>query len=138
MYSRLKVILIILLSIVIFQFALPLFFIWKSEEENDASDQPVQPSLLANVKKSKFSDLPFELPCIIRSKSAASAIERAKSVACKKELVDITCKMQKNQLYPKVLQTTCPHKGESFELSVRFPFQLFFSPSRVYQIQFTA
>lgn len=64
-----------------------------------------------SLKKSnnKFDDLNFELPCDIVTREAISAIHRAKSQECKRLIVNVTCDIQNDIFYPKILPNYCPN-----------------------------
>lgn len=121
MYRRFKFILLVLLSILTIQFALPLILSWTSDVSSNVTEEVTSPGSSKEIIAKKASNsqtkidlshLPFRPSCVIRTKNAASAIERAKSIKCKEELVNVTCMIQKNQLYPRQLLTNCPHKGK--------------------------
>lgn len=117
MYRRFRVVILILLSILTIQLALPLILSWTSDSASNVTevttptDSRKTPVRGKTANKIDLSHLPFKANCVIRTKNAASAIERAKSIRCKEELVNVTCLMQKNQLYPRDLPSNCPHKG---------------------------
>lgn len=49
-------------------------------------------------------------PCNITAKEAVSAINRATSLGCKQELVDLVCSLDKGLVYPASLPRSCPKK----------------------------
>ena len=115
---RFKWIILVLLSICVIQLVLSLILAWTSESPLNGTDV-ITPNVSKkgsikqkSTKKIDLSHLPFKASCAIRNNNAASAIERAKSIKCKEELVNVTCMIQRNQLYPQVLSTNCPHKGK--------------------------
>ncbi|XP_062552577.1 xylosyltransferase oxt [Armigeres subalbatus] len=55
------------------------------------------------------NELEFVPPCDIRSKETISAVHRAKSQACKKQILDIACEIQKGTFYPRKLPNYCPN-----------------------------
>ena len=56
-----------------------------------------------------LAELEFVPPCDVHSKETISAIHRAKSQACKRQIVDIACAIQSGQFYPKSLPNYCPN-----------------------------
>ncbi|KAL9701776.1 hypothetical protein quinque_005217 [Culex quinquefasciatus] len=54
------------------------------------------------------AELEFVVPCDIHSKETISAIHRAKSQECKRQIVDIACAIQSGRFYPKSLPNYCP------------------------------
>ncbi|CAG2066687.1 unnamed protein product, partial [Timema podura] len=56
----------------------------------------------------RLEELDFVPACDIVTKEAISAIHRAKTQRCKRELVNITCLIQRGRLYPKQLTSSCP------------------------------
>ncbi|KAK6630884.1 hypothetical protein RUM44_003054 [Polyplax serrata] len=59
----------------------------------------------------KVEELDFKPWCPITTKEAVSAIHRAKTQLCKKELVNVICSLQKGILFPKQLTASCPAPG---------------------------
>nr|CAD7592662.1 unnamed protein product [Timema genevievae] len=59
----------------------------------------------------RLEELDFVPACDIVTKEAISAIHRAKTQRCKRELVNITCLIQQGRLYPKQLTSSCPSQG---------------------------
>ncbi|XP_066992776.2 xylosyltransferase oxt [Anabrus simplex] len=59
----------------------------------------------------RLEELDFVPMCDIVAKEAISAIHRAKTQRCKQEIVNITCLIQQNQLYPQHLPNSCPSLG---------------------------
>ncbi|XP_058466832.1 xylosyltransferase oxt [Malaya genurostris] len=57
-----------------------------------------------------LNDLSFVPPCEILSKETISAIHRAKSQSCKKQIVDIACAIRAGTFYPKRLPNFCPNE----------------------------
>lgn len=55
------------------------------------------------------NELDFVPPCDIRSRETISAVHRAKSQACKKQILDIGCEIQKGTFYPTRLPNFCPN-----------------------------
>lgn len=64
-----------------------------------------------NTTSLKLEELDFKPWCNITTKEAVSAIHRAKSQHCKREIVNVTCKIQKGELYPKQIVSSCPAPG---------------------------
>lgn len=62
----------------------------------------------------RLEELDFKPSCNIKSKEAISAIHRAKSQLCKKEIVNKSCLIQSDNFYPKKLPNNCPKKGMSY------------------------
>lgn len=62
----------------------------------------------------KLEELDFKPWCNITTKEAVSAIHRAKTQLCKKELVNVVCSLQKGVLFPKQLTSTCPAPGNHY------------------------
>uniref|UniRef100_A0A0P6K152 protein xylosyltransferase n=1 Tax=Aedes aegypti TaxID=7159 RepID=A0A0P6K152_AEDAE len=57
------------------------------------------------------NELEFVPPCDIRSKETISAVHRAKSQSCKRQILDIACEIQKGTFYPRKLPNFCPNGG---------------------------
>lgn len=55
-----------------------------------------------------YDELHFVPSCNITVRDALSALDRAKTQQCKKEIADIACAIQKGTFYPKVLPSFCP------------------------------
>ena len=53
--------------------------------------------------------LNFTPICDVSGREAVSAITRAQSQICKQRIANVTCLSQKGLLYPKTLQSSCPH-----------------------------
>ncbi|KAL1517259.1 hypothetical protein ABEB36_001046 [Hypothenemus hampei] len=95
-----------------------------SESNNEAlnsarhSDDEETNLLAPNTKKHttssnisaqlRIEDLTFELPCQIIEKQALSALNRAKTQACKQLIANVSCMSFENRLYPIKLHSTCP------------------------------
>ncbi|XP_053683028.1 xylosyltransferase oxt [Sabethes cyaneus] len=58
-----------------------------------------------------LSDLSFVPACDIYSKETISAIHRASSQACKKQIADIGCAILEGTFYPRRLPNYCPNGG---------------------------
>ncbi|XP_055620367.1 xylosyltransferase oxt isoform X2 [Toxorhynchites rutilus septentrionalis] len=56
-----------------------------------------------------LNDLDFVPPCDLHSKETISAIHRARSQHCKKQIVDIACAIQSGSFYPQRLPNFCPN-----------------------------
>ncbi|EEB12514.1 Xylosyltransferase oxt, putative [Pediculus humanus corporis] len=81
----------------------------KYYENLNKLNTPTKPS---NTTASlKLEELDFKPWCNITTKEAVSAIHRAKTQFCKKELVDVICSLQKETLFPKKLVSFCPAPG---------------------------
>ncbi|CAB3376752.1 Hypothetical predicted protein [Cloeon dipterum] len=75
--------------------------------------EKVPPDKHSAVKANRSADLQLEgldfVPeCEILGREAASAINRARTQRCKKELVHIACLAQEGKLYPQYLKSQCP------------------------------
>ncbi|KAL0271535.1 UNVERIFIED_CONTAM: hypothetical protein PYX00_008598 [Menopon gallinae] len=66
---------------------------------------------LNNATSLKLEELDFKPWCNIVTKEAISAIHRAKTQYCKSELVNVTCLLQRGDLFPKQLTSLCPAPG---------------------------
>ena len=81
----------------------------KYYENLNKLNTPTKPS---NTTASlKLEELDFKPWCNITTKEAVSAIHRAKTQFCKKQLVDVICSLQKETLFPKKLVSFCPAPG---------------------------
>lgn len=58
-----------------------------------------------------FKDLGFQPPCNISAKEALSALNRARTKDCKKQIANLACHIQSNQFYPKELPSNCPQEN---------------------------
>jgi protein xylosyltransferase len=57
-----------------------------------------------------LKDLDFVPACqISNNREALSALHRAKTMECKKQIADIVCNIQKGMFYPKTLPNYCPN-----------------------------
>jgi len=59
---------------------------------------------------SSIFDSGLDFPCNITGKEAVSAINRATTKGCKKEIADLVCAMEKGTVYPSILPRYCPNK----------------------------
>lgn len=59
--------------------------------------------------KLDYKTLNFIPMCEITGREAVSAVTRAQSQACKQRIVNVTCLNQQGSLYPKRVQSVCPH-----------------------------
>lgn len=66
------------------------------------------------IQTLRLEELDFQPPCDVKSREAISAIHRAKTQFCKKEIVNKTCLIQNDDFYPKELPNNCPKKGMSY------------------------
>ncbi|XP_012284899.1 xylosyltransferase oxt [Orussus abietinus] len=55
------------------------------------------------------NSLNFTPMCDVTGREAVSAITRAQSQTCKERIVNVTCLSQQGLLYPKKIQSFCPH-----------------------------
>jgi protein xylosyltransferase len=56
-----------------------------------------------------LSELKFKPKCdILSDKEVVSAVQRARTQECKKQIIDIACDIKSDTFYPKVLPNTCP------------------------------
>lgn len=62
----------------------------------------------------RVEELDFKPACEIYSREAISAIHRAKTQACKQQIVNKTCLIQEGQFYPEKLPNYCPHNGVTY------------------------
>lgn len=58
--------------------------------------------------KRHLSDLPFKPRCDVQSRDALSAITRAKSEECKRQIVETVCAIESGTFYAKQLTSRCP------------------------------
>lgn len=129
---------------------------WKNSHSNkpsDISDHSSQSraafnSLVSKNVKSKskldIGSLDFIPNCTIILKDAIHAIKRARTNYCKKELADIACQLQSEELFPKYLPQFCPNRNvkkknsvedaDPNQKSVRIAFLLTFNGRSVRQI----
>lgn len=63
----------------------------------------------SSATKSILSELRFKPKCdILSDKEVASAVQRARTQACKEQIIDIACQIKSDTFYPKTLPNTCP------------------------------
>lgn len=56
-----------------------------------------------------LSELRFKPKCdILSDKEVVSAVQRARTQECKKQIIDVACDIKSDTFYPKVLPNTCP------------------------------
>ncbi|KAK2703220.1 xylosyltransferase oxt-like isoform X2 [Artemia franciscana] len=55
-----------------------------------------------------FEEFPVEFKCNITSDVAKSALERARTSACKQKIVDFACSLESGEFIPTILPNTCP------------------------------
>ncbi|CAG9088162.1 unnamed protein product [Plutella xylostella] len=67
-----------------------------------------------HVSPLRLQELDFQPPCEITSREAISAIHRAKTQNCKRELVNKTCLIQGGTFYPIQLKSSCPNNGLTY------------------------
>lgn len=60
----------------------------------------------------ELGPLDFDPICSVKSPEAISAINRATTQKCKEEIVNISCLMQTNKLYPRKLPRYCHLRGK--------------------------
>lgn len=95
-----------------------------TKEEIDDEDTANSINLNKNVEKVdnkrpvknkslvlRVEELDFVPACDIETKDAISAIHRAKTQNCKQHIANVTCLILKEELYPKSLESYCPHDG---------------------------
>lgn len=59
-------------------------------------------------RKSPFNDLSFDPVCDVKSRDAVSAVNRAHSVECKRQILDTVCAIESGEFYPHSLVSECP------------------------------
>ncbi|KAM3966214.1 xylosyltransferase oxt [Aphomia sociella] len=80
-----------------------------SARKGDSDDE----DLITKTKHNKpltqlrLEELDFKPTCDIKSREAISAIHRAKTQNCKRQIVNKTCLIQGGNFYPKVLPNSC-------------------------------
>lgn len=74
----------------------------KPESHSDVDSYNLENDELASLK----------LSCRVRSKEALSAIQRAKTEECKREIGNISCQVQAGSFYPTRLKSYCPSNGK--------------------------
>ena len=79
----------------------------KDKAPKEEKSDKVKPNQVLSTKK----DAVLDNKCPILDKDARSALERAKTLKCKEEIVDTYCEQQKGTLYPSQLGRQCPLKG---------------------------
>lgn len=80
-------------------------------------DEDLLPKSLSHSKilpVLRTEELDFSPMCEIKGREAISAIHRAKTQSCKKEIVNKTCLIQNGNFYPKKLPNMCPANGMSY------------------------
>lgn len=75
-------------------------------EQKSSQAAEKKPALSVN-----FTALGFQPSCDITSRDALSALNRARSKDCKKQIANIACQVQSNQFYPKALSSYCPKEN---------------------------
>lgn len=70
----------------------------------------------SRTERTVLNPLDFEPICTVKSMEAISAINRATTQKCKEDLMNISCLMQSNKLYPKKLPRLCHLRGMFFSL----------------------
>ncbi|KAL7639753.1 UNVERIFIED_CONTAM: hypothetical protein RMT77_009163 [Armadillidium vulgare] len=65
-------------------------------------------NIVATTVKYKFE---FELPCQIENKETISALQRAKTLECKKQIASVSCQIANGTFYPSKLVSFCPTHG---------------------------
>ncbi|XP_076246321.1 xylosyltransferase oxt [Calliopsis andreniformis] len=68
--------------------------------------------------KFDYKSLNFIPSCEFTSREAMSAVTRAQSQVCKQRIVNVTCLNQQGLLYPKRIQSLCPHSPGFIEKPV--------------------
>lgn len=102
-------------------FGIQVFLAYKSLRLPDSfisgnsGESPIDQQKSSNIgveKKSPYfvntTSLGFQPPCTLLSKDAISALNRAKTVQCKKLITEVACHIQSNRFYPSVLTSDCP------------------------------
>ena len=84
---------------------------------NVASKKSKSKGTLSRLKSLRtrldVSQLDFRPNCDIEDKAAISAINRAVSASCKRDLAELACRLQTKSLYPAKLPNYCHIKGMS-------------------------
>lgn len=61
------------------------------------------------VLSTLLSELGFKPKCdISNDKEVVSAVQRARTIECKKHITDVACQIKSNTFYPTILPNTCP------------------------------
>lgn len=81
-------------------------------EEPIAERRVIQETIPFETELNYLNPLDFDPACSIKSPDAISAINRATTQKCKEELVNISCLIQSNKLYPKKLPSFCHLRGK--------------------------
>lgn len=76
-----------------------------------AVDSNQQGSQKVAKKRNAFADLPFKPQCEVQSKDAVSAVNRARSVECKQQILDTVCAIESGAFYAHQMTSKCP-KGD--------------------------
>lgn len=61
-----------------------------------------------DAKKRQLHDLPFIPNCDVQSKDALSAVNRARTAECKRQILDTVCAIESGTFYAQQLTSRCP------------------------------
>lgn len=61
-----------------------------------------------DTKRTNFGDLPFQPKCNVQSKDALSAVNRARTTECKRQILDTVCAIESGTFYADYLTSQCP------------------------------
>ncbi|XP_037074011.1 xylosyltransferase oxt-like [Pollicipes pollicipes] len=68
----------------------------------------------ANVSRLDAALLGFEPRCALETREVVSAVLRAESEPCRRELVEFACRLREGTAYPVRLPNYCPHHGHEY------------------------
>ena len=102
--------LLILFSLVvcILQFLVGFSFFHTFSHRVSNKPAPTEERKDAEPRISSSSATGLSFPCNITGKEAVSAINRATTMTCKQEMVDLVCSLENGKVYPTSLKRTCP------------------------------
>ncbi|CAL4109821.1 unnamed protein product [Meganyctiphanes norvegica] len=87
---------------------------YENSDLQDTIKHIKKPESLSNVDEDKLENdelATLKLSCRVRSREALSAIQRAKTEDCKREIGNISCQVQAGSFYPSRLKSYCPSNG---------------------------
>lgn len=73
------------------------------------NDQAAVEKQSTDTKRNYFGDLPFLPKCDVQSKDALSAVNRARTTECKKQILDTVCAIESGTFYADSLTSQCPN-----------------------------
>ena len=96
------------MSVCILQFLVRISFFHAFSHRVSSKPAPTEERVDDEPRISSSSATGLSFPCNITGREAVSAINRATTMTCKQEIVDLVCSLENGKVYPTSLERTCP------------------------------